>query len=144
MLSPLHLCGYLAGFLCGWPWGIAVGFITPALRSLIFGMPPLVPTALIMSFEIAAYGLFTGLFFSMLRGQKMAVRVYAAMVPAMLLGRIVWGVAAWAIYGIVGKSFTLGLVWTSAFVGTWPGVIMHLVLVPLIVLALHRAKLLKD
>ena len=38
-LCPMHIPVLLCGFLCGWPWGLAVGFIAPLLRSVVFGMP---------------------------------------------------------------------------------------------------------
>ena len=49
MLLPMHLPVLVCGFVCGWPWGLAVGFVLPLLRSLFFGMPPMVPTALAMA-----------------------------------------------------------------------------------------------
>ena len=52
-LCPMHLPVLLCGFLCGWPWGLAVGFIAPLRRSVIFGVPPMVPTALALAFELA-------------------------------------------------------------------------------------------
>ena len=55
-LCPMHIPVLLCGFLCGWPWGLAVGFIAPLLRSVMFGMPPMFPTALAMAFELAVYG----------------------------------------------------------------------------------------
>ena len=33
MLCPMHIPALLCGFICGWPWGVAVGFIAPLLRS---------------------------------------------------------------------------------------------------------------
>lgn len=60
-LSPMHIPAILCGFICGWPWGLAVGFISPILRSLIFGMPPMMPKAIGMAFEIATYGAVSGL-----------------------------------------------------------------------------------
>ena len=39
MLCPMHIPALLCGFVCGWPWGLAVGFVSPLLRSLLFGMP---------------------------------------------------------------------------------------------------------
>ena len=39
MLCPMHIPALLCGFVCGWPWGMAVGFVSPLLRSLLFGMP---------------------------------------------------------------------------------------------------------
>lgn len=56
-LSPMHIPVLLCGFLVGWPWGLAVGFIAPLLRSVIFGMPVMVPGAVAMAFELAVYGL---------------------------------------------------------------------------------------
>ena len=37
MLCPMHIPALLCGFMCGWPWGLAVGFISPLLRSM-FGL----------------------------------------------------------------------------------------------------------
>ena len=59
-LCPMHIPVLLCGFLCGWPWGLAVGFIAPLLRSVIFGMPPMVPAAVAMAFELATYGAVAG------------------------------------------------------------------------------------
>ena len=46
MLSPMHIPVLLCGFICGWPWGLIAGLVSPILRSVTFGMPPLMPTAL--------------------------------------------------------------------------------------------------
>ena len=55
-LCPMHIPVLLCGFLCGWPWGLAVGFVAPLLRSVLFGMPPMFPGAVAMAFELAVYG----------------------------------------------------------------------------------------
>lgn len=34
MLCPMHIPVLLCGFICGWPWGLVVGFISPLFRSL--------------------------------------------------------------------------------------------------------------
>ena len=52
-LLPMHIPVLLCGFVCGWPYGLAVGAILPLFRSLIFGMPYLFPTAVAMCFEAA-------------------------------------------------------------------------------------------
>lgn len=57
-LSPMHIPVLLAGFLCGPWWAMVVGLAAPMLRHSLFLMPPLV-TAIAMSFELAAYGLFS-------------------------------------------------------------------------------------
>ena len=49
MLCPMHIPALLCGFVCGWGWGLAVGFIAPLLRSVLFGMPDMFPTAVSMA-----------------------------------------------------------------------------------------------
>ena len=39
MLCPMHFPILLCGFVLGGPWGLAVGFVAPLLRSVLFGMP---------------------------------------------------------------------------------------------------------
>ncbi len=139
MLLPLHLPALICGFVCGWQWGLAVGFVLPLLRSVLFGMPPMIPTALCMAFELAAYGAFAGLLYEKLAGRKF--RVTLALVGAMLLGRAVWGVVSFAVYALMMENaFALTAFWLGAFVNTWPGIVLQLILVPLIVKALARSK----
>jgi thiamine transporter ThiT len=143
-LLPMHLPVLLCGFVCGWPWGLAVGFVAPLLRTLLFGMPPLMPTAVAMAFELAAYGAFSGLLYAWLIRVKMsgAARVFVTLIGAMLLGRAVWGLASFALYSLfLSKAFTAAIFLAGAFVNAWPGIVTQLVLVPLIVLALEHAKL---
>ena len=139
MLLPLHLPALICGFACGWQWGLAVGFVLPLLRSMLFGMPPMIPTALCMAFELAAYGACAGLLYRVFAGRK--GRVYLALVGAMLIGRVVWGVVSLAVYSLLMDSaFALTAFWMGAFVNAWPGIVLQLVLVPLIVTALKRAR----
>ena len=37
MLCPMHFPVLLCGFVLGGPWGLAVGFIAPLVRSVLFG-----------------------------------------------------------------------------------------------------------
>lgn len=140
MLLPLHLPALICGFVCGWPWGLLVGFVLPIARSLLLGMPPLVPTALAMAFEMTGYGAVAGLLYQRLRPGR--GRVYAALIGAMLAGRAVWGLASWLIYALLTQSrFALAAFWTGGFVNAWPGMVLQVVLVPLVVMALERARL---
>ena len=135
MLLPLHLPALLCGFVCGWPWGLAVGFVLPLLRSTLFGMPPMVPTALCMAFEMAAYGAAAGLLYKRLG-------VYVSLVGAMIIGRLVWGAVSWLVYAaFMPNGFSLAMFWAGGFVNAWPGMVLQLAIVPLIVMALRRAKL---
>ena len=49
LLLPMHLPVLLCGFICGPIYGCAVGFTLPIIRSLIFGMPMLYPSAVTMA-----------------------------------------------------------------------------------------------
>ena len=69
MLCPMHIPALLCGFMCGWPWGVAVGFISPLLRSVMFGMPAMFPAAIAMACELAVYGGMAGLLYSRLPPQ---------------------------------------------------------------------------
>ena len=51
LLLPMHLPVLLCGLVCGWKYGLAVGFTTPLLRSMLFGMPTFYPSAVSMAFS---------------------------------------------------------------------------------------------
>ncbi|MCR5611083.1 MAG: ECF transporter S component [Clostridiales bacterium] len=138
-LCPMHLPVLLCGFVCGPVYGLAVGLIAPILRSLTLSMPPLFPTAVAMCFELGAYGLFAGLFYKAF--PKKVGYIYISLILAMLLGRLVWGAAMYVLAAIGSKQFGLAAFWTSGFVNALPGIILQIVVIPPIVLALKKAKL---
>ena len=139
MLSPMHIPVLLCGFMCGWPWGLAVGFIAPLLRSVVFGMPVMFPGAVAMAFELATYGCISGLLYHLL--PKKAWCTYAVLVISMIAGRIVWGIARLILAGLSGGSFTWALFIAGAVTNAIPGIILHLVLIPVLVIAMNRAGL---
>ncbi len=138
-LSPMHIPVFLCGFLCGWPWGLVIGFISPLMRSVLFGMPPLFPGAAAMSLELATYGFLSGLLYKLL--PKKNGYVYVTLLIAMVGGRIVWGIARLIFAGLQGSEFTFAAFIAGAVTNAIPGIILHIALVPLIVIALKRAKL---
>ncbi len=141
MLCPLHIPVLLCGFICGWPWGLAVGFIAPLFRSLILGMPYLFPSAVCMAFELAAYGAVAGLMHRTLPRKK--PYIYCSLLCAMIVGRLVWGAAMFICLGIKGGSFTLAAFIAGAFTNAFPGIVVQLVLIPIIVMILESQKLTK-
>lgn len=138
MLCPLHVPVLLCGFVCGAPWGLAVGFAAPLLRSLTLGMPPLFPTAVCMAFELAAYGLVTGVLHRLLPRKK--AFIYVSLVAAMLVGRLVWGAAMFVCTGIGGTEFTPAMFFAGAFADALPGILVQLALIPVLVMVLDRQK----
>lgn len=139
MLCPMHIPALLCGFMCGWPWGVAVGFISPLLRSVMFGMPAMFPAAIAMAFELAVYGGMAGLLYSRLPRKKWMI--YAALLISMIAGRVVWGAVQALLAGLSGNSFTWTLFLTSAVINAIPGIIMQLALIPVLVVTMDKAGL---
>ncbi len=73
MLLPMHIPVLLCGLICGWKYGILVGFILPLLRHTIFGMPILFPTGIAMAFELATYGFVIGFYILILVGNVLSL-----------------------------------------------------------------------
>lgn len=138
-LLPMHIPVLLTGFVLGGPYGLIIGLITPVLRSALFGMPPMFPHAVAMSFELAAYGLLTGLLYRMLGRKDWSI--YVSLVISMVLGRVVWGAASLLLFGLQGNAFTWQLFLNGAFLNAIPGIILQLVLIPVLVIAIKRARL---
>ena len=136
MLCPMHIPALLCGFFCGWPWGLAVGLIAPVLRSMIFGMPPMFPVAICMSFELATYGAVAGLLYHKLPRNK--ISIYTALLSAMVLGRLVWGVARFLCAGLDVSAFGLSAFWAGAITTAIPGIIVQILLIPILVMALEK------
>lgn len=135
MLLPMHIPVLLCGFICGWKYGLVVGAVVPLLRSMMFGMPPMM-TAIAMAFELAAYGCVTGFLYKNLPGKK--VKLYISLISAMILGRIVWGMVSLVIYGVTNAVFTWQIFIGGALLNAIPGIILQLIVVPILVMAIEK------
>lgn len=136
MLCPMHIPVLLCGFLCGWPWGLAVGVLAPLLRSLTLGMPHLFPNAVCMAAELAAYGVVSALMYRALPRHR--GYIYPALLIAMVVGRLVWGGAMWLCVGLGGGTFTLAAFFAGAVGNALPGIALQLVLIPPLVMAVQN------
>lgn len=136
MLLPMHLPVLVCGLICGWQYGTVVGFVLPLMRMSMFGMPPLL-TAVAMAFELAAYGGIAGFLYNRSRWQCV-VALYRSLVIAMIGGRIVWGAVRVLMTGVAGEAFTWQMFMAGAFLNAIPGIILQLVLIPALMVALHR------
>ena len=134
MLCPMHFPILLCGFVLGGPWGLAVGFIAPLVRSVLFGMPPMFPIAIAM----AAYGLVSGVLWHKVK--HTVPMMYASLVTAMVAGRLVWGAVRFVLAGLTGSSFPFSAFLSGALLTAVPGIVAQLVLIPLILIALQKAK----
>ena len=139
MLSPMHIPVLLCGFVCGWQWGLAVGLIAPMLRSVLFGMPTMYPTAIAMTFELAVYGAVSGILYKLLPRKTWSI--YVSLILAMIAGRIVWGAARFVLAGLSHSEFPMSAFLAGAVLNAIPGIILHIVLIPILVIVLEKAKL---
>lgn len=141
MLLPMHLPVLLCGFICGAPYGLAVGFIVPLLRSILFGMPPIFPVAVSMAFELAAYGFITGFLYRRL--PKKNGMIYVSLIAAMLLGRIIAGAVNVLLYGIKGNGYSVQMFMAGMFLNAIPGIILQLVLIPVLIIIFRKSKVME-
>lgn len=135
---PMHIPVLLCGLICGWPFGLLCGLAGPMVSSLFTGMPPMVylPSMLV---ELAAYGLIAGIIMQFVHTKKIYVDLYISLIVALLGGRIIAGISQALIFAAGNYSM---VAWaTSYFVTAWPGLLIQLVLIPNIVLALEKARL---
>ena len=138
-LCPMHFPVLLAGFVLGGPWGLALGFAAPLLRSVLFGMPPMYPIAIAMAFELATYGVVAGFMYR--KVQHTLPMIYATLVTSMVAGRLVWGAVRFVLAGLSGSIFPFSAFLSGAVLTAVPGIVAQLILIPLIVAALQKAKL---
>ncbi len=141
-LCLMHIPVLVCGFICGPVWGSVIGFCAPLLRGLIFGAPPFMPVGVCMAFELAAYGLFTGVLYKLL--PKKLPYLYVSLIVSMLCGRLVWGLAQYIVLGAQGNSFTLTVFWTNGFVNALPGIALHIALIPLLITAIKKSGFIKE
>ena len=141
MLCPMHIPALLCGFLCGWPWGLLVGGTAPILRSLIFSRPPMF-SAIGMAFELAVYGAVAGVLYLVL--PKTKGNIYITLITAMVAGRVVWGGVQLVLMGLQDSAFTMEAFLAGAIINAIPGIILQIILIPVIVMALDKAKLIPE
>ena len=139
MLCPMHIPVLLCAYMCGWIWAAAVGFVSPFIRYSAFGMPPIMPVGIGMAFEMLTYGQVAGILYKVL--PKKTVNIYVSLIISMIAGRIVWGITRLVIAGVVADQFTWQMFVSGAVLTAVPGIILHIILIPIIVIALKKAKL---
>ena len=132
---PMHIPVLICGLFCGAPYGLACGIITPFLSSMTTGMPPaiILPQMVI---ELGVYGLVTGLCEKHINLKNEMSKLYMSLIIAMLAGRIVNGFVNTFILSTQG--YTLSIFMTASFVTCFPGIIIQLIVVPILVRILNK------
>ncbi len=135
---PMHISVLMCGLVCGWPFGLACGIVTPLLSSLLTGMPPMAMLPAMLC-ELAVYGLVSGLLIHFIRIKNRYARIYIALIGAMLAGRIVSGMLNALI--LQAGSYSLEAWLATSFITALPGIAIQLVAIPVLVFALVKARL---
>ena len=133
---PMHIPVLICGMLCGWPYGFICGLMGPLLSSLLTGMPPaaFLPAMMV---ECGVYGMTTGLVLKYVHTKKTYADLYIALITAMVAGRVVSGVAKALIFS---PGMALSAWVTASFVTALPGILIQLVLLPMVVGTLMKAR----
>lgn len=140
----MHIFVLLAGLLFGWRAGLVVGLFTPLASYGVSGMPALAILPQIVV-ELSFYGLAAGI----LR-QKFNLRAIWSLIGAMMVGRLALLLTVsilclgGAIYsplslytGMGAEVNPLTVLWSVIWLG-WPGIVIQLVSLPLIVKSLEK------
>ena len=77
------------------------------------------------------YGAISGIMHRILPEKRLYI--YCSLIIAMILGRIVWGIAMLMCMGISGGHFTFAAFFAGAITNAVPGIIVQIIFVPLIV-----------
>lgn len=140
MLLPMHIPVMLCGLVCGWQYGLIIGFIAPLMRSALFGMPVMFPSAVSMAFELATYGLVIGLIFAKSKWHCIK-SLYKSLLASMLCGRVVWCIVQTILLSVQGSAVTFKMLFTASVVNAIPGIILQLILIPSAMLLLKKTHL---
>ena len=133
---PMHIPVLLCGLICGWPYGLVCGLLGPAISSLT-GMPPIaiLPSMMV---ECGTYGAVTGLMMKFVRTKHPTLDLYISMVTAMLMGRVISGLAR----SLIFSPGTAPFAWvTTSLITGIPGICIQLAVMPVVVFALTKARL---
>lgn len=138
IFCPMHIPVYICGLVCGWPFGLLCGIAGPLLSSALSGMPPIAILPQMMV-ELAIYGAVAGFVMKLVHTRNIYADLYISLIAALVSGRVLSGIVKALIFarGSYGMA-----AWVSGSVVTsWPGTLLHLILIPSIVFALMKAHL---
>lgn len=132
---PMHIPVLLCGVILGKRYGLIIGILLPFINSALLGMPPIFPTGVAMAFELATYGIITGLLY-----KDKKCNIFVALISAMVIGRVVSGIVNYILLTVGGNGFVFTAFLTTTFVKAIPGIIIQLILIPVILKAVEHVK----
>ena len=132
---PMHIPVLLCGVILGKRYGLIIGILLPFINSVLLGMPPIFPTGVAMAFELATYGVVTGLLY-----KDKKCNIFISLISAMVIGRVVSGVVNYILLTVGGNGFVFTAFLTTTFVKAIPGIIIQLILIPVVLKAIEHVK----
>lgn len=136
--SPLHFPVLLCGLICGPLYGALCGICGPALSCIISGMPS-APQLISMIPELMVYGIVAGILFKVIHTKSIYANLYLSLIPAMLAGRLIGGAVKIFVYLSNAEAYTASIWISSYIVGTLPGIIAQLIIIPALTFALIKS-----
>lgn len=130
---PMHLPVLVCGLLISPTVAFAVGVVTPLVSSVLTGMPPLVPVAVLMTLELGVLSAAAAI----CRG-KLRLPVIVSVVVAMIAARVVGGLELVAIAPLMGLRQSIPVYLSQSVLLSLPGIVLQLVAAPLAVAAIDR------
>lgn len=134
-LLPMFLPILLAAFILNYPYGIIVGLAGPWVSALVTGMPPVFPTAVVMSAEgLAATFIISYLY------KKREANFWISLSAAIIGERLTFVLMLFLIlpiFGIPPEAVTVGAVISL------PGIALQFFLVPLTLKALEKRNIIE-
>lgn len=140
VLCPMHIPVLLCGFICGWSFGMLCGLAGPLLSSITTGMPSMATLPIMMA-ELMVYGIVAGVMMKFVHTKIIYIDLYISLIVAMIAGRIVAGTLSALIFLSSGTAYSMSVWAASYFIASLPGIIIHLILIPGIILALEKSRL---
>lgn len=136
---PMHLPVILGGYLLNPAAALVCGALSPILSFFVSGMPPF-PRLIFMIFELGAYGFSTSVFV-----HKCRLPVWLNLPLTWICGRMMYFATAFFALRVLhleiqGMTTASAAVWTAVTTGV-PGIILQAVVVPILVAALKKARL---
>lgn len=135
---PMHIPVILCGLICGWPFGLLCGIAGPLLSSLIAQMPPMAYLPNMMT-ELIAYGVITGITMQIVHTKKIYVDLYISLLIALVAGRVLAGTTKALIFS--PGSYSISAWITGYFITSLPGLLIQFFLIPNVIFALEKARL---
>ncbi len=137
---PMHLPVILGGMVVGPFYGILIGILTPTISHLLTSMPPAAVYPGMM-LELISYAFFSGLFVKVIKTKNNILNAYLALIPSMLIGRIVSGLTNAFIFQAGKYNFHTWI--TLSFVTSLPGIIIQLAIIPALYVFINNVVLSK-